>query len=525
MVITSLPYLYGWWLSTPQMEFSGFIVGVEDGYSYLAKMRMGAEGGWLFYLPYTPEPHVGAYVYTFYLLLGKVIFALGLSPVLGYHLARVLLGLGFLLTLYYFIAYFLAGIAERQLAFWLAATGSGLGWLLVAWPAVGLPLDFYVPEGFIFLVLLHLPHLALAESLLLGAMLLLLHGWRTGRVWPFAVGAGLALLLMSLVTPFYIAVFVAVMGGTWLGLILLEQPFPSTVARGREGERISPLPLGEGPGVRVRAARLLGLIVTVGMAVPVLLYDAYVFMVNPVMKAWSEQNIILSPAPWHYLFAYGLLMVPAIWGGRRLWREGDRSKILLPVVWCMLVPLLVYIPFNLQRRLVVGVQVPLTILAAPAMIERLGKRKVALVLCFSLTNLMLLAGGVVTVAGRHPPIFRPQTQVEAVEWLAGQTDDDVVLALYETGNILPAYANVRAFVGHGPETIRSDEKRAQAEKFFQADTPEQWRRDLLTQFNIRYVYYGPAEKGVGGFMPGGSSYLQERYRNEAVQIFEVLLEQ
>ncbi len=67
MLITSLPYLYGWWLSTPQNQFSGFFMGVEDANSYLAKMRQGAEGGWLFYLPYTAEAHPGVYLYTFHL--------------------------------------------------------------------------------------------------------------------------------------------------------------------------------------------------------------------------------------------------------------------------------------------------------------------------------------------------------------------------------------------------------------------------------------------------------------------------
>ena len=46
LTITSLPYLYGAAISTPTNQFGGFVIGVEDGNSYLAKMRLGASGAW-----------------------------------------------------------------------------------------------------------------------------------------------------------------------------------------------------------------------------------------------------------------------------------------------------------------------------------------------------------------------------------------------------------------------------------------------------------------------------------------------
>jgi uncharacterized membrane protein len=98
-----------------------------------------------------------------------------------------------------------------------------------------------------------------------------------------------------------------------------------------------------------------------------------------------------------------------------------------------------------------------------------------------------------------------------------------VLAVYETGNVLPAYANVRVFVGHGPETINSDEKRAQAKAFFSDAVDNAWRLALLKKFNVRYIYYGPNEKAAGGFVPSRTPYLKEIYRNEDAQIFEINL--
>jgi hypothetical protein len=198
------------------------------------------------------------------------------------------------------------------------------------------------------------------------------------------------------------------------------------------------------------------------------------------------------------------------------------------IAWVAAVPFLVYIPFNLQRRLVMGVQLPLSILAATGLYLLVqGKPKLwrrsslALIFFASLTNIFLLVGSVASVTGREAPIFHPVTQVEAINWLARQAKGEVVMAVYQTGNVLPAYANVRAFVGHGPETINSDEKREEARRFFSGATSDVWRRELLQKFNIRYVYYGPNEKAAGDFSPQNAPYLEELYRNEEVQIFGV----
>ena len=50
LLVTSLPYLFGALISSPEAQFGGLVIGVEDGNSYLAKMRLGATGVWQFYL-------------------------------------------------------------------------------------------------------------------------------------------------------------------------------------------------------------------------------------------------------------------------------------------------------------------------------------------------------------------------------------------------------------------------------------------------------------------------------------------
>ena len=55
-LITSLPYLAGFAAQGLDWRYSGLALASEDGYSYLAKMLLGSNGGWLFRTPYTAAP-------------------------------------------------------------------------------------------------------------------------------------------------------------------------------------------------------------------------------------------------------------------------------------------------------------------------------------------------------------------------------------------------------------------------------------------------------------------------------------
>jgi len=67
------------------------------------------------------------------------------------------------------IAAFTASAAIRRVAFLLITFGGGLGWVLMLagqpnWLGSP-PLDLILPEGFTFLVLYAMPHIALARTL------------------------------------------------------------------------------------------------------------------------------------------------------------------------------------------------------------------------------------------------------------------------------------------------------------------------------------------------------------------------
>jgi hypothetical protein len=256
----------------------------------------------------------------------------------------------------------------------------------------------------------------------------------------------------------------------------------------------------------------------------VVAYSAWVFTSDQVYAIWAAQNRILSPHPLHYLAAYGVLLVLAAFAVRDAWR--DEGPAWLALAWVGVVPVLIYVPFNLQRRLVEGVQVPLSLLAAWGAVRlwRAGRRwlTVALLATMLPTGLTLVAGSSAWMFARPSLIFRDTAEISALDWLAGQAEpDDVVLTAYDTGNYLPARVMARVFLGHGLETVKADEKKTLVARFFGVTVDDAWRCGLLEEYDVDYVFWGPLERALGPFDSHVLSCLRKVYEAGEYAIFEV----
>jgi hypothetical protein len=492
MLATTIPYVTGWLSEGRQWQFGGFLFGVEDGYSYLAKMRLGARGDWLFTIRYTAEPHQGALLFLPYILLGKLtgLFVSTASPDLAaalavtFHAARVLFGFLLILVSYRFVAVFLRQPGSRLLALVLIALGGGLGWLL-AIAGLGhlfgsLPVDFYVPEGYSFLILFGLPHLALARSALLAGFLLMFHAVHVSspaHSWlRSTLLAGLCWIVMGLCVPFYIAVVYLILGSWGLAAWIRWSRFPWALFW------------------RSISAGLV--------ALPLLLYNSFVFATNDVLREWSAQNQLPSPNPVHYVFGYVVLAVPAAVALRWVWRKGaseNGTPYLLLGAWVVMVPVVVYLPINVQRRLAEGVIVPLSILAVAGLRLMVPHRRqwirarAVVLLAVLPTAVLLWLGGTFSALKPERPLFHPQVELSAMDTLnKGAPRDSVVLCLKETGNYLPARTDLKAYIGHGPETLNAKEKEKLAERFFAGELDADARRSLLS--SVDYVFFGPLEQ-------------------------------
>lgn len=523
LALTGLPYLIGALASTPENRFGGFVYNIRDCYSYIAKMQQGARGEWLFTLPYTSEPHQGAFIYPFYLILGKLGALTGLSMTATYHLARPVCALMLFATLYALLAHFTARVAVRKIAFWLCMFSAGLGWLFMLlgrshWLG-DLPLDFWVPEGYLFLLAYATPHLTFAGGLLFALLCLVIDGWQAHSWRPIALSAAVGLLLTAIL-PFYAAVGYTVLGAAWLV------------------EAIR----GHAPNWR----RLAMLVASGLPSLPMLAYQAWVFTVDPFFSVWAAQNLTRSPHPLHYLLGYAPLIPFALGGLFKAFQNRHKLSLLF-LVWPLATAILVYLPVQFQRRFLIGVQVPLAFWAAEGIARSLlpfsrsrpvrwllrwprysmgGLRRWALtavILFAAATHLLTLTGNALEARMGSERIFHSADELAAFAWLRTHTTpDEVVLSAFDTGNIVPAYAGNRVFLGHGPETVRADEKKALVARFFDAQTEDEWRRSLLREYGIAYVLIGPRERALGTFDPASTPYLSLVYENESYVIYRFI---
>ena len=164
-LVLTLPYLVGFLLSDQKNIFLGFLINPIDGLSYLAKMKQGAGGEWLFHLPYSYEIHQKVFLFSFYLLIGKLANLIFGDLLIGFHFFRLICAFFFYSQLVLFIdQYFEKGLISRYLKIGLLF-GGGLGWLYLL--SGDIPADFWVAEGFPFLSAFVNPHFILSLSLLL----------------------------------------------------------------------------------------------------------------------------------------------------------------------------------------------------------------------------------------------------------------------------------------------------------------------------------------------------------------------
>lgn len=524
--LLTVPYLLGYTLARPGTVFTGLIMNPEDSQSYFAKMLQGYHGQWLYTIPFTPERHEPAFIGGFYLVLGQLARWFNLSLDFIWNGARIVADLILFLITFFFICTFLNDKRQRWTAYLLAILGSGLGWMLFALNQVewlgAFPVDFKMPEAHLFFSALTFPHVAAGTSILLLSFWLLLRAIHGDKHWIFAILAGVANLLLGIVYPFLIFLVAATAGLYWLYLSLQARQ------------------------IQWRPAGLIAIALLIPL--PLNLYYAFVQFNNEVFRTWSDQAILVSPPFPHYLVSYGIMIVLALLSLLRKEQSAEVGIKAFLWAWIIAAAILLYTPLNPQRRYVQGIQVPLAILASVGLLvvvmpwlldtrpfRRLADRPrysrkglarfliFAFLLFMSISNIYLLLDVSFTAAIKRPyPFFRPQAEVDAINWMKTNTEQTaVVLAAYETGNYIAAHAGNPVVVGHWAETINWDRQFEQTIRFYDGSSEDEWRQEFLSSNGVSYVWYGPKERMLGNFYPVNAEYLVPIYSKGEVEVFEV----
>lgn len=512
VALTSLlPYLLAYLWTPPGHHFAGFFFIADDATTYLAKMRQGADGSWLWNDPYTSEPHGGVFLFSFYLLFGHLAGLLQLPLIAAYHLARISGGIALVIAADQLCRRVVP--EHRRLALVLVILGSGAGFLV---QAMGNPyvfgsrvdaLDLHLPEISGWYSILAIPHFAWATALIITALLGLLR-IAEAPAWRLIGLTAAALIALTAIHPQMIPV---------IGLIWIAY----------QGVLIA---WGERPSVCSLVAQAAPFLATV----PLLAYNVWILFHDPTIAEWARQWRHQAPGPISLAVSLGLPLLAAILGMVIAWRRRDRGLALL-LVWPPLVIALLYLPnvANIQRRLLDALFVPIGILAAVGIrtltsgLRRARARRIEAVLVTAccLSSALVLAIALRFASGAFGEAYIGDESWRAMQWLsAHHRPGDRALSSPGAGQLLPAWSGVAVYVGHYSETLDYFQKIRTLGDVLNPAEPETVVRAFLHDNGITLLYWG-ADEARTGFQPLDQPYLQPIHQDGAVTIYRVQLTQ
>jgi hypothetical protein len=525
LVLTSLPYLYGYLSCPPDKQFMGLMLDVPDHGQYLSWFR-GFQSSFLVSNRLTPEPNEPVFFNLLWWMLAQIARFTGLSFAPLYQGFRWVSGAAFLWVLYRFIAHFVNSVWQRRVMFLLTALSSGLGWILVVLKytltkgELLYPLNVYIAEGNTFLCILGYPHFIFAAAFIVGVFVLLWQGYQKQQL-RYAVLAGVVALILGLHHAYDLIILYGVWGAFFLLMWLRDRRFPQHLFW---SEVILGL-ISFGPG----------------------LYAVYLTSADPLWDEVLAQFAnagVYTPDPFHLLILFGLpLAVAALtWTGFVPLRKFDDRSLFI-CTWFGVGFLLNYIPTDFQIHMLNSWQVPMMILAVkgirhyigPALSEWLSSRQwawsperisrclmILLVVMVLPTNVYLWTWRFVELRRHDYSYYLYRDEVEALNWLDENANPaDVVLSSITVGQYVPAVSGNTAFLAHWAQTVDFYDKTERVERFFDVTTPKDERIDTLRSFNVAYVFYGPAERALGEYDPGESSLFAEVFSSPHVKLYAV----
>jgi hypothetical protein len=478
VVSIGLPHLLADSLARP-LSFAGFLVNPVDGFSYLAKMRQGSEGSWTYRLAYGAEPGQGVSLFVYHLALGHLSRLAGLNSLLVYHLARLMASALLPVAIAGMLAALMADRRARLAATGLALFGSGLGWLAAL--AGQRASDLWIPESIPWYASLANAHFPLA----LGAMALfsrlLLSARPPGRL--LALGAFLLGALLAVVQPFAL-LSLGMIAACWLvGELLISFRTKASFRQALADQRLPAMAL---------AGFLLG-------ALPYAAYGLAVLGSHPAFSSWNAQNLTPSPPVWEYVLGFGPALALGLAGAWRGRLHLDRSGRLL-IVWAVVGFLLLYAPFSQQRRLALGLFLPMAAMAGAGLgVSPRGRRWIIAAIILTLpSNVLVVAAGLSHAGAGDSALTIQPSERAAYAWCADHCPSDaLVLAGPTAGNRLPAFADVRVIYGHPFETPGAADAERIVHQAYQWSGPPDSGLDMLQDLGVEFVFYGPEEAALG----------------------------
>lgn len=506
LVLGSLPYWYGQAAQTDTLLFRGAYFDEGDYAVHISMMRAGRMGDWTYEMRFTTEPHQPAFLRMFYIILGHVSKWIDLSAETTFELARWILGFAALFAIYRLSLRVFPQRSHARFAFALAAFGSGLGWLqlMAGVPLEPIsPIDFWLIDAYVFFSLSLFPSFAFMLMLMTAALSLYLDYLQSPN-WQRILWISSLPIACQIVNPIAFAVIDAALAGATLFHWWKER--------------------------KINRAHFIALGVIAIAQIPLLAYNFIILSRYPIWSQFTTQNQTLSPPPSFYFWGFALFWPFAIFGAYHAIRSRSPAWGAI-LAWTLSGFILAYLPVFIQRRFLLGITIPLGLLAILGLSEllkalsknqpRILKWESLIAITFisfaSMSSIYLGFGSILYVQSHPRDIYYTRDFEAALTWLnENAAPNDFVISAAPSGLLIAQKTDLRVYIGHDMETLYFNNKEAIMETYYKNTAPADW----LEQTPVRWVIYGPYEQEISDkFLPGDS--LQLAYENETVKVYEV----
>ncbi|MCL5439100.1 MAG: hypothetical protein M1268_03880 [Patescibacteria group bacterium] len=486
-------------------------INSQDTYTYVSLIEQSRQGQFLFedlYYPIDQKPWIFR---PSYLIIGKAAYLTHLSSIQAYHLSRILLGIIFLFTVYKFICLFFKNRFERIFTYCFFLTSAGFGLLIVFFFKINdfRSIDVWVPEAFTFLMLKEAPHFIISQIVMILGFSSFMKGLQTQKKKYF-IYTSLLFLFLFLEHPYNApVVFLTLL----LTVLWLKKNF--------------------------REYLLTVTISSLGFAY---LIPNIVFKTgqSSIIQSFYTQNITESPDYIMYIFGFGLILLFALFGINILLKDKNPKNILI-LSWLAATAVLVYSPLNFQRRMIEGINIPLTIAASLGIFYLLPHIKKFFNPKFRATGNYVVLGVIILLSSvtnigtnvNEVKLFNQDSESNyyynildsektTMDWLRVNTNsNDIILSNIFYGNLIPGITGRKVFMGHNIQTPLLSEKISKV-NWFLLDKNNDKTYEFLKRNHITYIFLGKYDSMIRyGFNPKERAYLQLVYSKDGVLIFKV----
>lgn len=449
VLITCIPYLVGVYITPPGYHYTGLTHNIDDGAVYLSWMRQAADGHFFIRNLFTNESQAARQFNILFLVMGWFAAISHLPLIWVFHLSRIVLGIALILCIWQFSKLFLDDSSQRRLLIPLVGLSAGFGWMF---PRSGPPngvVDRWQPEALTFLSMYLNPLFLMGLLLMLGAFYWLEMMRRESRA-RYAVFAGLHLLLLGNIHTYDVVTVACVWTAYLIALWIVERKFPARIIY-----------------LSALAAAISILSIT---------YQVYLLHIDPVYSARANTPIP-SPPIWSFFAGYGLIFICAVVAIILLFinrKSQILNRKLLPIVWAVVGFAVPYIPVAQQRKLIMGLHIPLCILGVyvfswiiKSLREKTGRlgrvAGVMLVLFLATTNIWFLSNDVMLLStGRtvtHYVPYLSTQELSAMNYIREHAKvSDTIFAPPTFALFVPPLTGKQVYYGHWSETPDYDEK-------------------------------------------------------------------